>query len=77
MDNQFNKQDTSSFGWMKLGRNNDNDGLSRNSRGNGVSVRGNQGEGDMLNKRGSKSSRIQALNISDDEDESKYEDEYD
>ena len=65
------------FGWMKRGRNNYNDALSRTSRGNGVSARGNQGEGGMLNKRGYKSSGIQALNISDDEDESKYEDEDD
>ena len=61
------------FFWMKHGRDNDNDGLSRTSRGNGVSARGNQGEGDMLNKRGSKSSSIQALNITYDEYESKYE----
>ena len=46
------------FGWMKHGRNNHNDGLSRTSRYNGVSARGNQGEGDLLNKRGSKSSGI-------------------
>ena len=56
------------FGFMKHGRNNHNDGLSRTSRGNGVSTRGNQGEGDLLNKRGSKSFGIQALKISDDED---------
>ena len=46
-------------------------------RGNGVSARGSQGGGHLLNKRGSKSSCIQALKIIDDEDESKFEDEYD
>ena len=62
---------------MKRGRNNDDDGLSRTYRGNGVSATGNQGEGDLLNKRGSKSSGIQELNISDDENEAKYEDKDD
>ena len=65
------------FGWMKCGRNNDNDGFSRTSRGNGVSAKGNQGEGDLLNKRGSESSSTQALNTNDDENEYKDEDEDD
>ena len=68
MDNYFNKQGISMFVLMKHGRNNHNDGLSRTSRGNGVSARGNQGEGDLLNKRGSKSSGIQALKTSVDKD---------
>ena len=65
------------FGWLNHGRNNDNHGFSRTSRGNGVSAKGNQGEGDLLNKKYSKSSCIQELKIMDDEDESKYEDEDD
>ena len=61
------------FGWMKHGRNNHNDWFSRTSRGHGVSTRGNQGEADLLDRRGSKSSFIKALNISDDEYESQNE----
>lgn len=75
MDNWFDKRGISMSGRPKRGRNNDNDGLSRTSRGNGVSARGGRGEGDLLNRRGSKSSGRQVLKISDDEDEDESEDE--
>lgn len=76
MDNWFDNPGVSMSGQPKRGRNDDNDGFSRNSRGNGVSARGRRGEGDLLNRRGTKfSSATQALRISDDEDEDESEDD--
>lgn len=76
MDNWFDKRGVSMSGQPKRGRNDDNDGFSRNSRGSGVSARGRRGEGNLLNRRGSKSSSgTQALKISDDDDEDESEDD--